>query len=64
MLNRTDYLNSHEASLTVVIPLTVLALFSIFFGFVFSDLLVGVGRISFLIVIFVHPDHVTLIEQS
>ena len=61
---RTDYLNSHEASLTVVIPLTVLALFSIFFGFVFSDLLVGVGSDFLSNSIFVHPDHVTLIEAE
>ncbi len=64
--NRTDYLNSHEASLTVVIPLTILALFSIFFGFVFSDLFVGVGS-DFLYnsnSVFIHPDHISLIEAE
>jgi len=40
---KTSYLNSHEAKLNVILPLFVLALFSIFFGFVFSDLFVGVG---------------------
>src|SRR5271155_935514 len=41
--SRTVYLNSHEANISVIIPLFILALFSIFFGFVFSDLFVGVG---------------------
>nr|YP_009711095.1 NADH dehydrogenase subunit 5 [Turbinellus floccosus]QGI24490.1 NADH dehydrogenase subunit 5 [Turbinellus floccosus] len=61
---RTDYLNSHEASLSVVIPLTILALFSIFFGFVFSDLFVGVGSDFLSNSIFVHPNHITLIEAE
>jgi NADH-ubiquinone oxidoreductase chain 5 len=61
---RTDYLNSHEASISVVIPLTVLALFSIFFGFVFSDLSVGVGSDFLSNSIFVHPNHITLIEAE
>jgi NADH-ubiquinone oxidoreductase chain 5 len=61
---RIDYLNSHEASLSVVIPLTVLALFSIFFGFVFSDLFVGVGSDFLSNSIFVHPNHITLIEAE
>ena len=43
---KISYLNSHEASLAVIIPLFVLALFSIFFGFVFSDLFVGVREIG------------------
>src|SRR5215475_10516014 len=38
-----SYLNSHESNLAVIIPLLMLALFSIFFGYVFSDLYVGVG---------------------
>jgi len=37
------YLNSHESNLAVIIPLFVLTLFSIFFGYVFSDLFVGMG---------------------
>jgi NADH-ubiquinone oxidoreductase chain 5 len=61
---RTDYLNSHEASLTVVIPLTILALFSIFFGFVFSDLFVGIGSDFLSNSVFVHPDHISLIEAE
>jgi NADH-ubiquinone oxidoreductase chain 5 len=61
---RTDYLNSHEASLSVVIPLTVLALFSIFFGYVCSDLFVGMGSDFLGNSIFIHPDHITLVEAE
>ena len=61
---RIDYLNSHEASLSVIIPLTTLALFSIFFGYVFSDLFVGVGSDFLSNSIFVHPNHITLIEAE
>src|ERR1700712_2354322 len=40
---KESYLHSHESNLAVIIPLLILALFSIFFGYVFSDLFVGVG---------------------
>ena len=61
---RIDYLNSHEASISVVIPLTTLALFSIFFGFVFSDLFVGMGSDFLSNSVYVRPAHITLIEAE
>ena len=61
---RTSYLNSHEANYAVIIPLFVLALFSIFFGFVFSDLFVGVGTDFFGNSIFIHPNSVSIIEAE
>jgi len=61
---KNDYLHSHEASLAVVIPLTILSLFSIFFGFVFSDLFVGIGTDFFGNSIFTHPTHITLVEAE
>jgi len=61
---RTDYLNSHEASLSVIIPLTILALFSIFFGYVCSDLFVGIGSDFLGNSIFIHPEHITLVEAE
>src|ERR1700727_413753 len=57
----TVYLNSHEANLLVIIPLLILALFSIFFGFVFSDLFVGVGNDFFGNSLFIHPKNISLI---
>jgi len=61
---KTDYLHVHEGDLTVVIPLFILSLFSIFFGYVFADLFVGVGTDFFANSLFIHPDHVTLIEAE
>ena len=61
---KTSYLHSHEASLNVIIPLFILALFSIFFGYVFSDLFVGIGSDFFANSIFIHPNHVTMVEAE
>jgi NADH-ubiquinone oxidoreductase chain 5 len=62
--SRTVYLNSHEANLSVIIPLFVLALFSIFFGYIFSDLFVGVGSDFFGNSLFIHPKNLSLIEAE
>ena len=61
---KTSYLHSHEASLAVIIPLFVLALFSIFFGYIFSDLFVGIGTDFFGNSIFIHPNHITMVEAE
>jgi NADH-ubiquinone oxidoreductase chain 5 len=58
------YLNSHEANISVVIPLLILALFSLFFGYVFSDLFVGVGSDFFGNSLFIHPNNLALIEAE
>jgi NADH-ubiquinone oxidoreductase chain 5 len=61
---RIDYLNSHEASISVVIPLTILALFSIFFGYICSDLFIGMASDFLGNSVYVKPDHITLIEAE
>src|ERR1700759_3286840 len=61
---KIDYLNSHEASLSVIIPLSILAIFSIFFGYIFSDLFVGMGSDFLQNSIYIKPDHITLIEAE
>jgi len=61
---KESYLNSHESNLLVVIPLLVLAIFSIFFGFIFSDLFVGIGSDFFANSIFIHPNNVSLVEAE
>jgi len=62
--SRLVYLNSHEANLAVIIPLVILALFSIFFGYVFSDLFVGVGSDFFGNSLFIHPNNIAMIEAE
>lgn len=62
--SKTVYLNSHESNLAVIIPLFLLALFSIFFGFVFSDLFVGIGTDFFANSLFIHPNNITMVEAE
>jgi NADH-ubiquinone oxidoreductase chain 5 len=62
--SRNTYLCVHESSLSVIIPLSVLSLFSIFFGYMFSDLFVGMGSDFFGNSLFTHPNNVHLIEAE
>jgi NADH-ubiquinone oxidoreductase chain 5 len=62
--SKNNYLNSHEVNLAIIIPLFILALFSIFFGYVFSDLFLGVGSDFFGNSLFIHPNNLALIETE
>jgi len=62
--NKISYLKSHESNLAVVIPLLILAIFSIFFGYVLSDLFVGIGSDFFKNAIFIHPNNIALVEAE
>ena len=53
-----------KLNLIVIFPLLLLALLSIFFGFVFSDLFVGIGSDFFQNSIFMHPKNISLIEAE
>jgi NADH-ubiquinone oxidoreductase chain 5 len=61
---KQSYLNAHEANNKVIIPLFFLALFSIFFGFIFSDLFVGMASDFFGNAIFIKPNNISLIEAE
>lgn len=61
---RVTYLKLHEAKLAVIIPLLALSLFSIFFGFIFSDLFVGIGTDFFGNAIYIHPNNTSLVEAE
>ncbi|CAK5273195.1 unnamed protein product [Mycena citricolor] len=68
---KLTYLNSHESSFIMILPMIILGIFSIFFGYIFSDLFVGIGT-DFLAgtaskgsdALFIHPDNVTLVEAE
>jgi NADH-ubiquinone oxidoreductase chain 5 len=70
--NKLSYINSllpgagegDSLNLIVILPLLILSLFSIFFGFVFSDLFVGMGSDFFQNSIFMHPKNISLIEAE
>jgi NADH-ubiquinone oxidoreductase chain 5 len=61
---KISYLNSHEANLSVIIPFFILALFSIFFGYLISDIFAGVGTGFFGSSIFIHPNNISMIEAE
>nr|YP_010240524.1 NADH dehydrogenase subunit 5 [Phellinotus piptadeniae]QTF87865.1 NADH dehydrogenase subunit 5 [Phellinotus piptadeniae] len=61
---RVVYSKLHEAKLAVIIPLLALSLFSIFFGFIFSDLFVGIGTDFFGNAIYIHPNNNSLVEAE
>ena len=54
----TNYNNAHEGDIYMSLPLVILALFSVFFGFFTKDLFIGLGSPAFIDnSIFVHPLH-------
>jgi NADH-ubiquinone oxidoreductase chain 5 len=65
---RNDYVNislsNGEADNFVVIPLTILVLFSIFFGYIGHDLFIGMGTDFPGASLFQHPGNVTLVEAE
>ena len=61
--NKTSYLNIHSEPLNVIIPLSILALFAVFLGFVASDV-VGIGSDFFGNSLFYHPSQIYLIEAE
>jgi NADH-ubiquinone oxidoreductase chain 5 len=62
--SKISYQNVHETNIAIIIPFIVLALFSIFFGFIASDLFVGVGSDFLGNSVYVHPNNVSLIEAE
>lgn len=61
---RVDYETTHEQPLIVALPLTILSLLAIFFGYIARDLYVGIGRDFLSRALFIHPDHVNLVEAE
>lgn len=59
-----DYLHTHEAPTIIVIPLVILSIMSIVFGYIAKDLFVGVGSDFLSTALFQHPDHISLIEAE
>lgn len=61
----TNYNNAHEGNLFMSIPLVVLALFSIFFGYITKDIFVGLGSGFFADnSIFIHPTHEIMLDTE
>ena len=60
-----NYENAHEGNIYMTLPLIILAIFSIFFGFLTKDLFIGLGTGFFLDnALFVHPSHEIVLDTE
>ena len=61
----TSYKHAHESDMFISLPLIILAIFSIFFGFVTKDIFIGLGS-SFFVdnSIFINPIHEIMIDTE
>jgi len=60
-----NYKGAHEGDIFMSIPLIILAVFSIFFGYITKDLFIGLGTGFFVDNgIFIHPSHEIMLETE
>ena len=58
------YDTAHDAAILAMIPMTILAILAIFFGYITRDLYVGMGTDALGNALFTHPSHISLIEAE
>lgn len=61
---RTNIEHAHDAPFIMALPLMILAIGSIFVGYVMKDMIIGVGTDFWGNAIFTHPTNLTLIESE
>lgn len=60
-----DYKHAHESDLYMSIPLIILAIFSIFFGYITKDIFIGLGSNFFVDnSLFIHPSHEIMLNTE
>ena len=59
-----NYLHSHEPSYIMSYPLIILGIFSIFFGYIFKDLFIGLGTDFWINSLFMMPHHINIIDAE
>lgn len=62
--SKGDYLHTHEQPIIIIVPLVILALRSIFFGYIAKDRFVGMGSDMLRAELYIHPAHMTLVEAE
>ena len=62
--SKSNYDNSHEANMAVILSLLILAIFSIFIGYLASDLFTGIGSDFFGNSLFILPNNISLIDTE
>jgi len=62
---KTSYIKAHEGNLFMMLPLIVLAVFSIFFGYITKDIFIGLGSGFFGDnSLFIHPTHEIMLNTE
>lgn len=61
---KKNYESIHETPFIMSIPLIILAIFSIFFGYIFRDLFIGIGTPFWGNSLFIHPNHSLMVETE
>lgn len=60
-----DYNHAHESDMFMSIPLIILAVFSIFFGYITKDIFIGLGSDFFMDnSVFIHPSHEIMLDTE
>jgi NADH-ubiquinone oxidoreductase chain 5 len=60
-----NYKQAHEGDIYMVIPLIILAFFSVFFGYITKDLFIGLGSDFFSDnSLFIHPSHEIMLDTE
>jgi NADH-ubiquinone oxidoreductase chain 5 len=60
-----SYKHAHESDIFISLPLVILAIFSIFFGFITKDIFIGLGSSFFLDnSLFIHPMHEIMLDTE
>jgi len=62
--HKNSLYHSHEPSLFMIFPLIILALGSIFVGYIFKDMLIGLGTNFWGSSIFILPEHLSMIDAE
>lgn len=60
--SKNHYISAHESPTFMAIPLVILAILSIFFGYLANDLFCGLGTPFWGNALFVHPNHSLMID--
>jgi len=61
----TNYKHAHEGDIFMSLPLVILAVFSIFFGYIAKDIFIGLGSGFFMDnSLFIHPMHETMLDTE
>ena len=61
----TNYINAHEGKIFMSLPLIILAVFSIFFGYITKDLFIGLGSNFFVDnSLFIHPNNEIMMDTE